>query len=1168
MVFILSCTSATMPLSAQSGAGAARVIVVQGRVEVGVPDWVPAQLNQMLAEGNSIRTYQQSRAAVLLSDETQLKLNANTELQIRSSNRSSSLISRIAASGARSEQSILNVGAGQVYVRAKKTPARVQVNTPAVTAAIRGTEFDILVRPDGETVTTVLEGSVDYRNEFGAIIVNSGEQGTARPGQAPTKTVILNPEDAVQWTLFYTAAASARDYPFLMGPAAAAAALRSPVADPVRKAMLLHDAGQLDEALTAVQDGRSPEADLVRGWIFLEQNRIPDAVAAFERAGNLSRAKLGLAMAYSRAGEFDRALTYVEGADTDELRLQAATLALLSGDVPAAMQELNAVAEGGSSGGLRQSLLATVYLTQNRKDDALKAAEEAVRLNPDSPSTHVTLSRVQQAFFDLPEARKAAERAFALDPDFIDARIQLARLLFGEGLTSRAETIIDGALALAPEEAGANSLMGFIALARGHSDEAESFFAKAIARDSSLADPRLGLGILKMRRNEHFDAAAEFLAATTLEPRLSLYQSYLAKAFYELKQFDQAFTSVDTAVKLDPRDPTPHFYSGVFLDDLNRPGEAVRAFEQSIRLNDNRAVYRSRFLLDQDRAARNVNLAKSFSRLGLSEWGNSEAVLSELDDPANSSAHLFLANTFLNLPGRTLAAGSELLLTRLLAPVNANSFNTFNDYTTLFDLPRVYWGVGGTYGSYDSFGGDVVSTGGNSRIAFNLAFDYSREGGFREVNDEARRYTSVNFVKIALSPESDLLLSYSNQQSNEGDVGSQVLVNELNDPNRTSFVRTQRAEIGYHRRLRPGSEVIAVVSGRSVDQVIDDPDTFNRYGIDFGLRRSVLSPDLDVQLAHLLDLGRVSVRYGLDVFEGRSSTWDVLRFQFPGSDELTTQEFDAQYEKIRYKTAFVRTDYKFTRKLLGSAGVNWDWSNDDNRYDTAQKSESRWNPQVGLMYSPFDNTRFRAAYFQNLQTHFQERVVPAHLMGFLLGQNEASLSHSRAYNAGWDQRFGSRSFFRSFAFWRDREIPTLNFEDLPADFRGKFYGGRLVLSQFLTDRFTLVGDYALNHSLDTSSVRHDHEFELALRWVHPLGIFLTAKENFLRQTGQLGEYRTATKVPTTDLEAAYEFPDKIGLATFEVQNLFDRKYEFLVDPLALQPRVPARVWAVRLRFFF
>lgn len=1150
---------------------AGRLIAIQGNVEVLTTSWSPGSLNQDLYAGNTIRTHAQSRAVLLLADETQLKLNANTELQLQSANQSSNLISRISTAGARTEQSIMNLRSGQLYVRSKKRPARVQVDTPAVTAAIRGTEFDIRVQADGETLATVLEGSIDYRNEYGAVVVNPGEQGIARIGQAPTKVVVVNPQDAVQWTLFYTAAVSPLDYPFLESSRAAARRdLEAGVTEPVRRAMLEHDAGNLEAAWSTIQGVRSPEAAIVRGWLLLERNQTTEAEAAFAGAPRQSaRTRLGLSLCYVRQNDFERALSVLSPVGTDaDLLLQKAFVLTTFGDAPQALSLIAQIPIDSTAAALSDSLKASILLTQNKKDEALTTARAAIQRSSTSPSALVALSRVLQSYFDLPAARSAAERALAADPQFLDAQLQLARLQFGFGLTGDAERIARQALREAPNEASATSLLGFILLARGKTDEAEETFKKAVAQDSTLGDPRLGLGLVDMRRGRDLDATAELLAAATLEPRLSLYHSYLAKAFYDLRRFEQAFSTLETARELDPRDPTPYLYSGIFRDDLYRPGRAVEDFEQSVKLNDNRAVYRSRLLLDRDRASRNVNLARSYRQLGLSEWGNSAAVTSELNDPTNSSAHLFLANTFLNLTGRTISGGSELLLARMLLPVNANSFNTFNDYTTLFEQPRAYWTADGYYGTFDAFGGDLIATGGTNRIAYSSTFAYDRTAGFRPQNDDLKQYTGTALVKFALTPTSDFLLSYANQQANEGDHGSQVLVNQYNDTNLRSFIRAQRAEIGYHRQLRPGSELLVLLSGRSIQHVIQDPDRVVLPDRTYGLRESLRQPSLDFEISHLLETGPFRFRYGLDVFEGRYRSLDTLKISIVGLDEPIFQEFDYSRRKIRYRTAFFRSDYRLWPNLFLSAGVDWNWTNDRNPVAGAQKSTSRWNPQGGIYFKPFGSSVVRFAYFQSLQTERQETLVPAHFYGFPIALNEEEMSHSRNYNLGWDQRFGRRTFLRTYAYWRDRSIPTLDLNETPIFFDGKLYRGRAVLNQLLTEKLALSADYSLTHSLDTLSLRHDNEVNLALSFVHPWGLFITAAEDFLRQTGRYGTFRNHIKVFTTDLEVAYEFPRKIGRLSFVGRNLFDRKYAFLVDPLALETRVPARRMELRLSVNF
>jgi hypothetical protein len=63
-------------------------------------------------------------------------------------------------------------------------------------------------------------------------------------------------------------------------------------------------------------------------------------------------------------------------------------------------------------------------------------------------------------------------------------------------------------------------------------------------------------------------------------------------------------------------------------------------------LNDNRSVYRSQLLLDQDQAVRSANLAAMYQDDGMDDVAVREAARAVNYDYANYSAHLFLANSY------------------------------------------------------------------------------------------------------------------------------------------------------------------------------------------------------------------------------------------------------------------------------------------------------------------------------------------------------------------------------------------------------------------------------------------------------------------------------------------------------------------------------------------
>ena len=77
-------------------------------------------------------------------------------------------------------------------------------------------------------------------------------------------------------------------------------------------------------------------------------------------------------------------------------------------------------------------------------------------------------------------------------------------------------------------------------------------------------------------------------------------RSYLGKAYYELRNEGYAATELAIAKEMDPNDPTPWFYDAILKQTANRPIEALHDMQQAIELNNNRGVYRSKLLLDED----------------------------------------------------------------------------------------------------------------------------------------------------------------------------------------------------------------------------------------------------------------------------------------------------------------------------------------------------------------------------------------------------------------------------------------------------------------------------------------------------------------------------------------------------------------------------------------
>src|SRR5207248_4697824 len=136
--------------------------------------------------------------------------------------------------------------------------------------------------------------------------------------------------------------------------------------------------------------------------------------------------------------------------------------------------------------------------------------------------------------------------------------------------------------------------------------------------------------------------------------------------------YDGALRQWRLAQQSDANDPTSWLYQALAERSLNRPGEALANLQRSIELNDNRAVYRSRLLLDQDLATRSADLAGIYRDLGFDQAAVDQGYKSVNTDPSDPSAHRFLSEIFLALPRHETASDSELLQSLLLQPLNIN----------------------------------------------------------------------------------------------------------------------------------------------------------------------------------------------------------------------------------------------------------------------------------------------------------------------------------------------------------------------------------------------------------------------------------------------------------------------------------------------------------------
>src|SRR5437667_1930754 len=452
------------------------------------------------------------------------------------------------------------------------------------------------------------------------------------------------------------------------------------------------------------------------------------AVLDTDELGLSSGVKQTLAASLSayRNGDLLQALaSYPEDRqpDSDPERIYRAALLLAVGQVEqteAQLKELQAASALADA--LREMIAAVKFQPWNRAAPPRLATEWLAE-------SYYLQSRSQ-----LEASRQAAQAATEQSPNFGFAWARVAELEFSFGRVPQALAALEKALPLSPRNAEAISLKGFLLAAQNRISEALNFFDEAIAVDPALGNAWLGRGLCRIRQGRADAGWQDLQVAATLEPNRSALRSYLGKAFRNAREETLARKELGLAKRLDPRDPSPWLYSALLDQEENQINEGVRDLEKSQELNTNRSVFRSKLLLDQDRAVRGANLAAVYRDAGMSEVSVREASRAVNSDYANYSAHLFLANSYdalrdpkqINLRYETPWL-SELLIANLLSPVGGGSLSQYvsqQEYSRLFD--RDHFGIfsSTTYfsgGNWQQAGSQYGTLG---KLSYSLDADY------------------------------------------------------------------------------------------------------------------------------------------------------------------------------------------------------------------------------------------------------------------------------------------------------------------------------------------------------------------------------------------------------------------------------------------------------------
>lgn len=839
--------------------------------------------------------------------------------------------------------------------------------------------------------------------------------------------------------------------------------------------------------------------------------------------------------------------------------------------------------------------LALTGLLLDREAPARRAAQQAIALDPTSASAWIIRGYVRQAGFDLVGAFADYGKALAIEPNNVTALQNQARIRFGQDRLEDAAALLRRALASAPGDSQLLSLRGFLSLAQRETASAILAFEHALQRDPTFGEPHLGLGLAHMRRGQEQAAFDAIATAVLLEPQRSLFLSYWGKMLHEsvvrerqrswlpdqakTRSLDgrlrHALTVLKSAQQADPQDPTPLFYRSIILRDMNRPGEAIESLNRAVALNDNRGVYRSRFLLDRDLASRNVDLSLLYASLGLNAWAERKALASIKQDYFNFSAHVFYAGALLRREDRARPFASEALLGRILQPANANTFNSFNSYTMLFEQPDVQGTLTGTLGNLETQGANLIVSGAvpEADLAFQAIGSLDRTAGWSGDQDAALSGLGL-LAKWQPTIQDNLTFSVRHLDSSlDGDLFRLWQYDFPPDPLDHNRMRTLTAELGYHRRLGPDSHLLAFGALHQSDQ----------YARDHSSSPVVLSADENLlldsrsegdnrvdyiqgQIELLHRAGDHQWLLGGIYYDGNKETDTTTRFAIDLDGLLVPlPEWDERTEReapVAYYTAYAQDIWALSPRLTIEAALYLERLEAANVFTGGRWQIDAVNPRLGLIWRPRAQDTFRLAAFRYLVPYAFTRLDPADIAGVPIFRSTYEGALVDEIDLLWEREW-ERGFFAAnlFALERaaDERIPGEDARSRDVTYKGRAQGLELELNLLLSPRTGLAGGYRLLSAEDDLAPevdRTEHLLGLGLRYVDPKGVFMG-----IGQTLRFIDFDASREdelIPITDLEIGYELPLKRGLLALQVRNLFDERFNWVTDRFVFIGRAPAR----------